>query len=417
MGVVQVLPYPAAVAPPMGDMSAALVGFETPTANGTTSIIHPDLTGLIPRCGLFVGARASSTSSYGGQCGFTIGAVQRTGRFSGFDSVGFCSGSQGNLASTNVQRFQGSAAYYTVDYGISISNLAYPTLVEGGASVGWSSTASFTYRGSVLFLEGDIDAVASYRDLGSLADVRTATIGMPVDALITFGNGSKTTTGRTSVHSMIAGFATPDGTQRCLAQAEADNVGSGSPFSAMFNDCCFSEINANNGSVFYKVNALNWGASGFSLQSSLNAGDDSVGYLALNLNGRRCKIVDFVSPTAPGTMMVSGTGFTPQAAIILGSSLEAMNQPAAPTSELMSNFMMSTVTASAAWAHVTSIQSGADPTKAWSWSTEKAVALLNPVTGAPLVSATLGEFNPDGMSLVFDTVAATGKRFFALLIE
>ena len=421
MGVVQVLPYPSAVAVgPVGNLVTAISGFVTPGTNSTISVTHPDLSGITPKVALVLGSRHNALADpvQSGQSGFTIGAEHVAGRFSGFDGLGFCSGSRTAQASTTVQKYQAlGPAYFTTDYGITIFNNGNLALKSGGTDIAFT-VSSGAYHGSVLFFGGsDIDAVASYRDLGTAASLQNIEIGCDTDAIITFANGSRISNGRASSHALSFGFATKDGQQRCLLHTEANAQAAGAPFAAILTDACAGEINPSTGALSYKVTASDFDDLGFSLQSNVNAGDDTVGFIALDLGGRRCKIVEFTSPTSTGTLSVTGAGFTPQTAIIVGSNLESVN-PTFPlsTSALMSNFMVSTVTADDERCHVMKIASSADPTSTHCWSTEKAVAILGP-TGTPTITANLGAFTTDGMELAFDTVTAIGKRFFALLIE
>lgn len=420
MSVVQVLPYPATALGPLGDLSTASVGFLTPGSNTTISVTHPDFAGITPKAALVLGSRQNTVQYPGqsGNSGFTIGAAHVAGRFSDWDGFGFCSGSRQSQASTVVQRFQQlGSSYFTVDYGITIFNNGTLALKSGGTDIAFT-VGSGNYHGSVLLFGGsDIDAVAHYKSLGNVTALQNIEIGCEPDAIIAFANGANIMNGRASFHTLSFGFATKDGQQRCLLHIEGNNLASGTPLSTILTDACAGQLAPVSGSLSYKVVASAFDSAGFSLQSNADAGDDTIGYIALNLGGRKCKIVDFTSPTSTGIFSVTGAGFKPGTAIIVGSNLESAD-PTFPltTSALMSNFMISTVTAGDEHCHVMKIASGADPTSTHSWSTQKAVAILN-AAGGVAITATLDAFTSDGMNLNFDAVAATGKRFFALLIE
>jgi hypothetical protein len=171
------------------------------------------------------------------------------------------------------------------------------------------------------------------------------------------------------------------------------------------------------GSLTYDVTVSNFSGSGLDVTASADTGSDRLSLLALKLNNRKFKLVDYTSPTSTGDQGITGVGFTPQFALLVLSNLDAAD-PTFPisTSDLMSSLCIASIV-DEQWAVSTYIDSGAATTSTSSYSKNQAVSLPTAFNFSTGLQATLASFESDGMTLNYSAVAATGKKGFILFVE
>src|SRR5690606_24799405 len=101
------------------------------------------------------------------------------------------------------------------------------------------------------------------------------------DVVILIGTCGGSTVLSQDVFSYSFGFATKDGTQRCLLGGEADNAAAGTPFQAIRNDYAGGQVSVSDGTLTYGLLVCDFDIAGLSVTRSASAGSDYIAYLAL----------------------------------------------------------------------------------------------------------------------------------------
>jgi hypothetical protein len=389
-------------------------------ATGTTTgspISYPstELTGRTAKAVLFVGSghqiatgsAEEANASFG--IGFEAGGTRRAVTI----------GSQDNLASTealNARSNVGSFLLADMSGGSTFAR-ASGVAVSGGVEITYTNTSADRRGNYVAFADADFSAACGNVDMGSGTSAVTVTPSFETDVVfVIHANSANFTFGAANNGIISFGIATKDGTQRCVAISEPNAASAGRPLMALLTDCVGSGIASSTGAEAWSYAAGNFTATAFDLTPSASMGGVDVAYLALDLDSRQAKIIDFTTPTSTGSQSFTGAGFTPSFALVVLTNLEATD-PTFPitTDDLMAGCGICSV-GNEQWGHSYRINSGADPTDTASFT--GAYAVLGPsATDAKAILATWTSFDSDGMTVNYSAVQGAGKKGFILFVE
>jgi hypothetical protein len=393
-------------------------GFSSGTSTGVQTITNSNITGVTPKGAITLidFHDLATPGDESAQAAFSLGAMDAT-----LDQC-IRGNSTDNLASTS-----GGVANED-DYAIHLSasgidKEAAGALVSGGVEYNFASNGSFSAPVAYMAFAGSgTSCVCSSVSLGTgTSAIDVTTPGFEPDAVMFFTAAGAADAASTGGLRYSFGFATPDGTQICLAFAERGGLGSSNPKQVIITDAAamiFTQPLASTAAVEYAVTTSDFDVSGFSVTPSASATSDILPYIAIQ-TGRGCKIVEFTTPTSTGSATITGAGFTPQAAIVVTSSLEATNIVSdvgtRSPSALQAGVGIALV-ADNAKAFSWRVKAAADPTVTKSFSGDFAVLGADD-NSAEAITATFTAWTSDGMQVNYTAVTGTAKRGFILFME
>lgn len=391
--------------------TAVVKAFTGRVNDGTTNYTSAALSGATPKAAILISSLhnpsndPNATAAAVFSWGFLQGSVQRCIQDWSRD---------GNSTTSNARRaFADRVVFVSQTGGTTMLNVTGAAITDGLALTYVGTNGGSCRIGYMAF---DCDsAKAGTIALGTGTSAITVSgVGFQADALILMSHNDDIAGSETTTMQYTFGFATSDGTQRCVAFREANGQADGAPFQAIFNDC--GAAAKDSAATASKMVIGNFGSDGFDVTPSASQGSDDLIYLALKqTSGRAVKIVDFTTPTSTGSSTITGAGFTPQCAIVVLTNLEAINFQDSVTSDLQGGLSITLIgdeVISNSW----SVDAGAATTNTGSQSLIG--SLIGPsATDEDAIIATLTAFTSDGMTLNYSVVQGTGKKGFILFIE
>lgn len=404
------------VAGPTSDVILAVQDFQTGTTTGVAQdYTAAPLTGITPKAALVFGTfhEVATGASEQASAVLSIGAIASTNQR--IISVA----SEDNQTSTDTRRMAANDHVFRLTHmsGTTSNATGVGTLISGGLSITYSQTNADRRGNFMAFAGTDVTAACADIDLGTGTSDIAVSLAFQPDVVFLFSNHpSNFNPAVGTTLNMTFGIATSDGTQRCVAMQEATaNAAGGVPLQAILTDSCAAEISGA-GALTFKLVAGNFSGSGFTLTPSASASSVNIAYLALKFTGRQVKLLSFTSPTATGSQAITGAGFTPQAAVLVMTNLEATDPTfSIATDDTMGGLSFNFI-GDEQWAQAARLNSGSDPTDTASFTGNYAVVQPS-ATDCKAGLATLTSFDSDGMTLNWSAVQGTAKKGFILFIE
>lgn len=290
---------------------------------------------------------------------------------------------------------------------------ATASAIADGIAVTFTGNQSAYRLGYLAFAGSDTQAKSGVIALGTGTSAITVSgVGFQPDVIILMSHNDDIAAGETNLLQGTFGFATSDGTQRSVGWVEVNSETTGKPWQALLTDCgAQAKLNTNSSQ---KMVIGGFGSDGFTVTPSTSQGSDDLIYLALKFTGRAVKIIDFTTPTSTGTQSITGVGFTPQAAIVVLTNLEAVDSQSATSTDQQGGLSISLLgdeVLSTSWR----IDSGASVTSTGSQSIVGSV--IGPSAIDEDAAIATAAFTSGGMTLNYSAVQATGKKGFILFIE
>lgn len=416
MSVVQVLPYPATAAGPAGDMTVAVQSFATGTTTGPQSQLNATLTGLTPKAALFFGSYHNVVSDPGetARASISIGALGQTGTGSVVSGQSYDAFGNTNTNSLYQSDNGSNTGAYLLRTASTTRLQGRAAFASGGMDLNFATISGFSYRASYMAFAGTIASKADVVDLGTGTGAISIATAFEPDVVFVLGSGGIATNSIQTNMTLSFGVAVNGGGQYCLLAEEVNGLADGTPIQAVLTNRAGGNLTG--GSLAYHLTIGGFSGTGFTITPSASAGDDDISYLALDLGGRRAKLVLLTTPTAIGSQAITGAGFTPQAAIVVLTTSETFD-PSYPlaSSANTGGFSIAALADNTA-SHSFRAQSGAAITNTASQATNGTLIGASHVD-CDALKATLDSFDSDGMTLNWSAVAGTGKKGFVLFLE
>lgn len=394
-----------------GDVTIAVQDFTTGTSTDTQNYTSATISGLTPAGVLILAPNHDPTNDPGETAIMSLGV----GMVVGTEDVSCGAWSRENNATTSNAKFgaTGNKAYEVKDNSGSGTKDAQGQTISGGVQLTYNANTSPSLRGVfAAFAGSDVSAAAKANDMDG------SVVGFEPDVVI-MANPHMDLISLTLGLSYSFGIAVNDGsqTQRCVMWAEANGLADSKPFQQLRNDCIGGVLDETTGAPTYKLVVDAFDADGFDVTPSAGTGTDEICFLALKFTGRQFKLVDFNTPTSTGPFTITGAGFTPRFALIVGTNLEAVNNdPASTTSDLQSGLSICLVGSDEQWAASWRINAGEATTDTASQLT--AAALMGAsATDCDAILGTFTAWTSDGMTVEVTATQGAAKKFFALFVE
>lgn len=327
------------------DIVIAVVPFTTPTSTGTLDVTDILLDGRVPKGIAIYGGCAPANTTDQAHIGWNFGVASRAGNHQYCVSANLEDG-QANADGNTDQRTGAVAGGYGVNGGGYVISLATPGDTVAASPLVRASIDSWITNGvrlnftavdgsvarqffMVLFAGKGIDCAACVKSDYASGVTQFDRLG-PTECLLVGGESSNTGNtdgdqGVSSRYSIGLGFINSNGDQGQVAMKQADGAATaGSPAGSASNTV-FEAIQDPAATTFAgKVNAQGWDADGFEFNSTASLTSTDTIFLALRSNANlNVAVIDFTTPTTTGVQNVTGAGFQPKAAIILGHTATA----------------------------------------------------------------------------------------------
>lgn len=401
---------------PITDVVVVVQDFASGTSTGNLDVTSAAISGVTPKAVIHLGTLndVSSGSSETAHAEISIGLHANSGT-----GYAFGAKSRDNVASTNSYSEGQSRARWLLDPSNSFAETATATLISGGTRYNFADNDGTSRRGTCVFFTG-ADATAHTNRAGLGTGTSPIDIISPAfePNLVIFTNyGAGFGSAISEFHASF-GIATWDGTtvtQRAVLMSEANGAGANAPFASISTSSIAGQLGTASGGRDYYVTVGSFDSLGFSVTPSANSGNDDIDYLALKLDSRRMKLVDFTTPTSTGNSTITGVGFLPQFALVVLTNLEALDSYPSSTSANQSGLSICLI-GNEQWSNVIRINSGAGPTDTASDCQSNAIQGASASSTSAIV-ASLVSFDVDGMTLNYSVVQGTGKKGFILFIE
>lgn len=400
----------------LSDVTIAVQDFATGTTTGSPiSYTSATITGLTPAAALIFASQHTPATGASEIANANLGI----GFLQGSNQIAMTVTSEDNQTTSDSRKaYSNTTAALLGGYTGSALLVGSAAAASGGIDITYTTTATSRSAFFVAFAGPDITAAVGAHDLGNTTSPTSVSLAFEPDVVIIAGVASAnfTATGASGDNLLTFGIATKDGTQRCVMFTElTSNAAGGAPLQAILTNRVGGSLTTA-GANPYTITAGGFSGSGFQLTTSAATSGVDVAYMALNFAGRRCKLVDFTTPTSTGSQAITGAGFTPQFALVVLTNLEATDPSfSISTSDLMSGLSICAV-GDEQWGHSVRLNSGSDPTDTASFAGNYAVIGASD-TDSKAILATLTSFDSDGMTLNYSAVQGTGKKGFILFIE
>jgi hypothetical protein len=404
---------PYAFAPAVVTYSIAVQDFVTPTATGTQNYTSSSISGITPKAVFYV----ASLHQPANDPSETANASWSVGAYDGTTDLAVANYSQDAQVATNNSHIAiATKSMYVRD--TAAVKIGTSGLISGGASINYTTAGGIATRAHMAAFTGSgTTAKTGTISLGTGTSAITVTTGFQPDAVILFGAGDAFAGSTGTTYACLSmGFATSDGTQRCVIWTENNGSADGKPLEAILTARCGGQINASTGALNYHLTASNFTSTGFDITPNASAGSDLIGYLALKFTGQSCKILDITTPTSTGSQAITGAGFKPQFAMAVMTNLEAVDPTfSLTTSDLMDSLAICTI-GDEQWSTSWRIDSGAATTDTRQNCQNYALMGGN-ATATDAILASLTSFDSDGLTLNYSAVQGTAKKGFMLCIQ
>lgn len=200
-----------------------------------------------------------------------------------------------------------------------------------------TAKSGFTGRGfpvminTILFAGDDLDAYCNISpDLGAAPGTTTVnTVGFNPDAVFVGSIGLDFATRPSQAFTVGFGCAVNDGsdTNRSLLWASPDGSGANNATQSLLTDAAGGVASSAAAAINYKTLINNFTGAGFDVVTDASAGNNKIGYLALNLGGANSKLYTSTSPVATGVQSDTNPGFRPQFGMMCNSGNDAVDTP------------------------------------------------------------------------------------------
>lgn len=305
----------------------AVVKVTLPTATGNFNITTTDLGGLTPKAVMFVNGINTTNGNNNGHASMSVGCADGTNQWA-------MAVIARNGISPNDTWRRGTTLRCITQLSTSSGNLVadatFVSFITNGCTINITDAFPNAYLLTAIFFAGTDLSVqcGTIIPTGPDGTVTSATMGFNPDSVIFSSEGSAAW-GNTSIANMYPqmGFAVNGGTieQGCITQFSKDAVTPASCDGIVF-DNRIAGIVADN-VLERAIELTSFQSDGFSvtMRAGSNSTDLTLGYLALNYNGKVTgkKVTLTTSPTTTGNASTT-IGFEPQFVMLYSSHLSAL---------------------------------------------------------------------------------------------
>lgn len=378
-----------------------------PTTNGGTQDFVVSGFGT-PKCALFF-------ASLGTANGVAVTHAMLSVGFTDFTNEQTVSvASESGVTTSDTGGSAGNSALRTISAaGQSLDGSATASTIANGARLTWSDPPPAAYLvNAVLFGGTNISNCAVGATAGSATLNGTTAItapGFQPDMVIAIYESNATANSRMSM-----GIAVNDAStivQYATGLSDANGV---TPTQTVSTIRSSRLVMGPSGSGIPSLELTSFDTNGFTVTTRDAAGTVAIRYLALKFaGGKRAKLLLCQSPTSATTKSCNGTGWTPQAGIMLLTELPSID--GFFTADDGETIGISAVTASAAGVSAIYSEDNAGTSIADSVSNTIPVHLRK--HGSDLMTATLAGFHGNGADFTYSVAPTTERQQVVLFIE
>lgn len=385
----------------------AIAQSAAPTSNGGTQDFTVSGFGS-PLCAMFFATAGTANGTAVSDAMLAVGVTDFTNSYS------IASMSEDAQATTDTGASSGTTALRTLaSTNQAVDGTATASVITDGARLTWSDAPPSAYLINAVLFGGANVSNCSVGTLAANASVdstaSTTAPGFQPD-LIVFITANGTTHNRNSI-----GLAVNDGgvVQRSIGMADQDSA-TGAQVVGVIRDERIV-LNPSAGTGLATVELTSFDTNGFTMTTrDSTTSIPTVGYMAIKFGGGvSAKLVTCAAPTATGMHSCTGAGWTPQAGIMLHTeSLAVGTYYSTDDGEVLgiSAFSVGSSASSAIYVE------DSDGT-----SNSESISSTNPVRlrkdGADFMSATLSQFNADGVELNYSVTPASARQRAVLFIK
>lgn len=384
----------------------AVVRSPAPTTNGATQDFTSPAVGT-PACAIFMVSGGTTNGTAANH------ALLGVGLFDGTRSYALSFASEDNVGPTDTGQSTGTSSVLLTlaSSNQAVDGVATASSITNGYRLTWTDAPPVAYQVSALLIGGTGVSNCRVDNANTPSTVDTATnvttVGFLSDVVFVLSQNEVTSSARASI-----GMAVRDGsdTQRSISFNDTNGNGTAS-ISGMLNT---SRVSNNPVAGLAGVSISGFDASGFDLFLRDTTGTaQTVGYLALQLNGLSAKLITSPSPTATGSRSITGVGFTPQVGIMLSGEYPTVNTLGTNDNAETYGLGFFTPTGSAC-ASIYS-EDGATTSNTESITNAKPICLRK--DAALYMEADFTEFTDDGVTFFYGTAPSTATQRAVLFVE
>jgi hypothetical protein len=287
-------------------------------------------------------------------------------------------------------------------------------------------TLSLTREFTMLVFGGsDCEAYLSETNLGTGNTAIDITAPNFEPDIVFAAHCNRTATGLSSSSAGTAaisfGVGLNDGvdTQRCASYRDGSGTLTVNRQNFCIHDNGFA-AHLNGGTsptVAWRITIGTFDATGYSVTPSSSAGSVLLSSLAIKAPGLDFSLDDFLTKASTGTQAYTGTGFLPDALLVVGGGSTTINTAAGPNAANASKYNSMTMTGGDSGMYVNRSQNGVDPsvTRAYS-NADASLISLGDAAFDDVLAGELSTFDSDGFTLNYTTAPATAYLFMGLSI-
>lgn len=385
----------------------AVVQSAAPTSNGGTQDFT--LTGFgTPTCAMFFGSYGTVNGTVVNHAGLWVGFSD----FTTSASVAFSDEDSASTTDTGSAR-NTNALQTLLTSDQTVDGTATASTITDGTRLTWADAPPSAYIiTAVLFNSSAVSncavgSLSTATSIGGTASV--AGLGWQPDVILAASINNSSASVRSSL-----GLALNDGgiVQYATGQSSPNASGTSDLTEIIRSD----RISVNPiGTGQSSCELTSFDAGGFTCTTRDNASANTIEYLVFKLaTGVSAKLLTCTTPTATGAHSCTGTGFTPQAAIMLQSNVASLDTSS--TNPLNTEaFGLSAFTATSSSTSSTASDDGVASANTESMTDSKAVRLRK--NAADYLTGTLTGFQADGANFDYTTVDSSARYRAVLFLE
>jgi len=318
---------------PTDDVVVAVVPFTNPTSAGSIDVTDDLLGSRVPKGVVIVGGYAPPNTANTGSINVGTGVASRASENQWCmsanltDNVSLSDGRTDQRAGSIISRMTPGTS---VGGGGQTMRATVSAWIAGGVTINFTVAEATQRQFFAIFFAGDdLDCVATRKEDWPSGVTPQDRFGFPPDFLIWTGEFSNG--GNGDGDQLSSGYAFGMGIaqgseQGCIWQRQSDiqSAASNNPAGGASNTRVEKIQNITATTFIGDLTAQGYDADGFEINASAALSSTDSHYLAVRTRGgMSVEFIDFTTPTSTGVQNVTGAGFQPKAALLLGHSAVA----------------------------------------------------------------------------------------------
>lgn len=388
------------------------------TSTGNQDITTTDLGGLTPKGVLLVMTHATVNGVAADNAQLTIGASDGTRQWVRHSNAEHAQGTTDTSRSSNNATILENLIPGESVSGSFESQATFVSFITNGVRINWSNAPPSAYLITAIFFAGADVSVHADDILIPVQDV-TDDITTPgfEPSFVFMASHADGSPDQSSNGRLGYGYANNDDggtvTQSAMIRTWLNGTNRGEPQGHRSDTRACGKWSTS--STTWKMEVSDFDSSGFSITTRDGSfSDDSLGYLAVRVNGLRTFVGSFDVPTATGDWVISDPNFRPQFVSYVMSMLEVVGTDV--FDDTAGSDGISSITAAAQFSNSAQDEDFSMTSDTQSISEDKAFNLPDD-DGTVGIEGDFVSFDAPGWTTNLTVVKANAKKWFALAIE